>query len=60
MLEKKFLISSISILFLLSTLLMFFMIKKDLINKEAAIKKMTEIKLAPANNWPKVEIETRK
>jgi hypothetical protein len=36
------------------------MIKKDLINKEAAIKKMTEIKLAPANNWPKVEIETRK
>ncbi len=58
--EKTVLITIFCLFFLLSSILIFVMIKKDVQEKELQESRMlTPQNSAPDNVWPKVEIQTR-
>ncbi len=58
--EKSILITIFCLFFLLSSLLIFVMTKKDIQEKEAIQNRMQEpVNNTPENIWPKVEIQTR-
>lgn len=60
--EKVLLLSIFSLFFIISALLMFVMIKKDLIRRNEGERRMSQPINSdrPENLWPKVEIQTSK
>jgi len=60
--EKIILISIFTLLFILSSFLIYIMIKKDLQIEELGKKWISESRInqKPENSWPKVEIQTSK
>lgn len=59
--EKKNLILIFAVLFVLSTSLIYLMIKKDLQEQENSKARLRDnFQMKEENIWPKVEIETRK
>ncbi len=60
--EKIILISIFTLLFILSSLLIYIMIKKDLHVEETGKRWINQpsVNEKPENSWPKVEIQTSK
>lgn len=60
--EKIILISIFTLLFILSSLLIYIMIKKDLRVEETGKRWINQpsVNEKPENSWPKVEIQTSK